>query len=247
MIDESLINFIEAKTSSIKSLDYVWKESIKKIDDQLKLMANTVDSVTHKRIKNTCTNQLYTNILKKIIDYEKIIPPDWDELRSFEESLYKDVMPQIPIFINTLLKDFLFKLKYIPGNFKDPTNLQIFNCLNLDLRDLIHLKIQSSEPLTVINNLKSHDYYWYSSNFQELNQFYFAMPESYRQLRNEAIHEADNSEQANYDHITAARVPANSIILSNIGIHLIYFTREILNTWIVTWVQLGIIDPELYK
>lgn len=242
MKDESLINFIEAKTSSIKSLDYVWKESIKKIDDQLKLMVNTMDSVKHKRIKNICINQLYTNILKKIIDYEKIIPPDWDELKSFEESLYKDVMPQVPIFINTLLKDFLFGLNYIPGNFDNPTNLQKFNCLNLDLRDLVRMKIQSREPLKVIGNLKSHEYRWYFDHFHDLNQFHFAMPESYRPLRNEAIHEADDSEQANYDHITTARVPANSIILSNIGIHLIYFTMEILNTWIITWVQLGIIE-----
>lgn len=241
------LDYIQARKISVNSLEYVWDVLEVKIDFELKILKHTLDSEKYERIKGLLKTTLYRNIVKVIIDTKDLEFESIADLKIEEESLYSRFISQVKILPNKLLNTFLEDLHYDP-QINDNTNLKLFNCLNLDLRSMSNtIKSDGIEVIDYSILGRNHNFNWYADHLFDLNQVYWTIPGAFIPLRNEGQHADDTSDIDHFDFLTGSRIPANTIVMSNIATLLIYFCLEILGTWIKTFSIIGVLDKEKIK
>jgi len=114
----------------------------------------------------------------------------------------------------------------------------------LDLRDYgKNNKIEKISDVNFSTLGKEHDRFWYQQRLHTLKQNYFSIFEMNRTLRNTSTHLHDNYNIKPYpDFLTSSRVPANTIIISNMVIFFLYHCLEILQTWCETFSELKLLN-----
>jgi len=244
LIPSADIDYNQVRLISINSLQYVWDILKPKILIELKLIKHTMGKEKFLRIKAISSIVLYQNLVKIITDTRNENFTDVEELKAYEEALYSRFIPQIKIIQNKLTGAFLEDANYHP-KVNDFSNLKLFNCLNLDLRELKNQFVNKTISQIDTSKLGSdHHQGWYEGKFRYLNQVYWTIPGAFNPLRNEGEHGDENIDITNFDFLTNAHAPANTIVMTHIAVFMIYFCMEILTTWIQTCKYLGILNKE---